>query len=136
MRFPVWASVMLTLVACSAPADRAALLKKYTALITNENGAPRDREHGRAIFAKTCQQCHMPVSDSKWFVFPEQGGLVRDYAELHNHTMPGATDQRLLQNTVTMTADGKRVGDNVQVTVNITNDQAGHDGRSGHAGLP
>lgn len=76
---------------------------------------------------KTCQQCHMPVSDSKWFVFPEQGGLVRDYAELHNHTMPGATDQRLLQNTVTMTADGKRVGDKVQVTVSITNDQAGHD---------
>ncbi len=27
---------------------------------------------------KTCQQCHMPVSTEKWFVFPEKGGLVRN----------------------------------------------------------
>ncbi len=76
---------------------------------------------------KTCQQCHMPVSDSKWFVFPDKGGLTRDYAELHNHTMPGATDQNLLQNTVTMTTDAKRAGGQIQVKVSITNDQAGHD---------
>lgn len=76
---------------------------------------------------KTCQQCHMPISDSKWFVFPEKGGITRDYAELHDHTMPGATDENLLQNTVTMTTDAQRSGNQIQVKVSITNDQAGHD---------
>lgn len=76
---------------------------------------------------KTCQDCHMPVSEENWFVLAEQGGLTRDYAELHNHTMRGASDETLLQNTVTMTTDAQRGDNQVQVQVSITNDQAGHD---------
>ncbi len=74
----------------------------------------------------TCQDCHMPVSDANWFVLPERGGLTRDYAELHNHTMPGAADENLLQNAVTMTANAEYAGDQLQVEVSITNDQTGH----------
>jgi hypothetical protein len=74
----------------------------------------------------TCQDCHMPVSSANWFVVPERGGLVRDYAELHNHTMPGASDETLLQNTVTMISSAERTGDQLQVQVSITNDKAGH----------
>jgi hypothetical protein len=76
---------------------------------------------------KTCQDCHMPVSDANWTAFPEQGGITRDYAPMHNHTMPGALDENLLQNSVTMIASAGRNGDQLQVEVNITNDQTGHD---------
>ncbi len=76
---------------------------------------------------KTCQQCHMPTSTEKWFVLAEKGGLVRNDAELHNHTMPGALDEKLLQNSVTMKTDAQRVNNTIKVEVSITNDQAGHD---------
>jgi hypothetical protein len=75
---------------------------------------------------QTCQQCHMPVSPAKYFVFPERGGLTRDYAELHDHTMPGAADEKLLQNSVTMKSSAQRAGGQLQVQVSITNDQTGH----------
>jgi hypothetical protein len=76
---------------------------------------------------KTCQQCHMPVVKDKWYVFPEAGGITRDYAQLHNHTMPGAYDETLLKNSVTMKTQSTRSGDTVQLNVSITNDQVGHD---------
>jgi hypothetical protein len=76
---------------------------------------------------KTCQQCHMPPSDANWFVYPERGGLTRDYAELHNHTMPGVTDETLLQNSVTMKGTARRAGEQIKVEVSITNDNVGHD---------
>jgi hypothetical protein len=76
---------------------------------------------------KTCQQCHMPVSSAKYYVFPERGGLTRDYATLHDHTMPGAADEKLLQNSVTMKSSAQRAGDQLQVQVSITNDKTGHD---------
>jgi len=76
---------------------------------------------------KTCQECHMPVVPEKFFVFPEAGGLTRDYVQLHNHTMPGAYDEKLLQNSVTLKAQTARTGGSLQVDVRITNDQVGHD---------
>lgn len=74
----------------------------------------------------TCQACHMPESEAKWFVLPEKGGLTRDYEQLSNHTMPGAADENLLQNTVTMVSSAERNGDQLQVEISITNDKAGH----------
>jgi hypothetical protein len=74
----------------------------------------------------TCQGCHMPTSDANWFVYPERGGLTRDYAELNNHTMPGASDESLLQNSVTMVSSAQLTGDQLQVQVEITNDKTGH----------
>jgi hypothetical protein len=75
---------------------------------------------------KTCQDCHMPVSEANWFVYPERGGFTRDYQELHNHTMLGVEDEILMQNSVTMTSTAERIGDQVQVRVSITNDKTGH----------
>ena len=75
---------------------------------------------------KTCQDCHMRALDTKISVFPEKGGIERDYVELHEHYMPGASDKELLQNSVTMQSSAKRAGGKLQVDVSITNDQTGH----------
>ena len=81
-----------------------------------------DPETGR-----TCQECHMPVLEGvDYFVFPEKGGLRRDYAELHDHYMPGASDERLLQNSVSLTAQALPGAGGLNVQVSITNDQTGH----------
>ena len=68
----------------------------------------------------------MPISDSNWIVQLGQGGVIRSYSELHNHTMPGATDEELLQNSVTMVTDAEKSSDQLRVVVSITNDRAGH----------
>ena len=44
---------------------------------------------------KTCQDCHMPVLDTQVSVFPEKGGIPRDYTPFHSHYMPGAADEKL-----------------------------------------
>ncbi|HIC90101.1 MAG TPA: hypothetical protein EYP04_11965 [Anaerolineae bacterium] len=75
---------------------------------------------------KTCQDCHMPVAGYDYFVFPEKGGLRRDPNRIHNHRMPGAADETLLQNSVTMTTTARIEGDVVSVQVSITNDKTGH----------
>lgn len=95
-------------------------------VIYNSYGEWLDSPYSDPDTGMTCQDCHMPVSDAKWFVFPERGGLTRDYAELHNHTMPGAADENLLQNSVTMETSAERAGDQLQVEVSITNDKTGH----------
>lgn len=75
---------------------------------------------------KTCQECHMPVSEANYFVFPEKGGLERDYVDLHDHRMPGAADEQFLQNAVTLTSKADHVADQLQVEVSLTNDRTGH----------
>ena len=89
---------------------------------------------------QTCQDCHMPSlqasservfpppdPNESYFVWPDKGGLTRrDPNQIHNHTMAGGSDKKLLQNTVSMTATAELVGDEVLVEVSITNDKAGH----------
>lgn len=75
---------------------------------------------------KTCQQCHMPVTDATWFVLPEKGGLERPPGRIFNHQMPGAMSEELLQNAVTMTVEVLREEGEIKVTVRITNDKTGH----------
>lgn len=75
---------------------------------------------------KTCQDCHMPLAGYDYFVFPEKGGLHRDPNRIFSHRMPGASDEELLRNTVTMTATARLEGEAVIVQVDITNDQTGH----------
>jgi hypothetical protein len=96
-------------------------------LIYNSYGEWLDSPYSDPKTGKTCQDCHMPVSSANWFVYPEQGGLTRDYAALHDHTMPGAADENLLQNSVTMTGTARRDGNRVSVEISITNDKTGHD---------
>ncbi len=68
----------------------------------------------------------MPPVENNYFVFPEQGGLERDYKPVRNHLMPGITDEALMQNAVTMETSAQLVGDAVLVEVSVTNDQTGH----------
>jgi hypothetical protein len=87
---------------------------------------------------QTCQDCHMPPiadsavfpeqkpADKAYFVFRHQGGVPRDPNTIHTHRMRGATDQDLLQNSVTMVTTAQAAGDELQVTVSITNDKTGH----------
>jgi len=73
-----------------------------------------------------CQTCHMAPTGVDYFVFPEKGGLIRDPALIASHLQPGAADEELLQNTVTMTISAHQVTNWIQVTVTITNATAGH----------
>ena len=95
-------------------------------VIYNSYGEWLDSPYSDPETGLTCQDCHMPVSSENWFVFPERGGLERDYVELHDHAMPGAADEELLQNSVTMVSRAQRKGDQLQVEVSITNDKTGH----------
>ncbi len=96
-------------------------------IIYNSYGEWLNSPYSDPDTGKTCQQCHMPISDENWFVDPVRGGLSRDNVQLHNHTMLGATSETLLQNTVTMNTDAQRADNQIQVQVSITNDRAGHD---------
>lgn len=95
-------------------------------LIYNSYGEWLDSPYSDPETGQTCQECHMPASSANYFVFPERGGLTRDYATLHDHRMPGAADEGLLQNSVTLTSTAQRDGDTLRVEVSVTNDKTGH----------
>ncbi len=95
-------------------------------VIYNSYGEWLESPYSDPQTGKTCQDCHMPPSPARYFVTPERGGLSRDYVTLHDHRMPGAADEKLLQNSVTMTTTAQRQADRLLVEVHITNDQTGH----------
>ena len=68
----------------------------------------------------------MPHTGATYFVRPDRGGLARNPETIFGHRMPGASDQELLQNAVTMTATARLEGGALVVQVSITNDQTGH----------
>jgi len=80
-----------------------------------------DPETGR-----TCQSCHMPLAGYDYFVFPEKGGLHRDLSRIFSHRMPGAADEALLQDTVTMDVRADQTDGTIRVQVSLTNHGAGH----------
>jgi hypothetical protein len=73
-----------------------------------------------------CQACHMAPTGVDYFVYPHQGGLIRDPAAIASHLQPGAADVTLLQNTVSMALQARQDRNQVLVTVSITNTDAGH----------
>lgn len=81
-----------------------------------------------------CQTCHMAPTGVDYFVYPEKGGLIRDPALIASHLEPGASDVGLLQNTVSMTISAQQVVGRLQVTVTITNTDAGHHVPTDHPG--
>jgi len=95
-------------------------------VIYNSYGEWLESPYSDPETGQTCQDCHMPPVDSAYYVFPERGGLPRDYKPTHNHLMPGAKDEKLLQNSVTMTTTARLKGGQVVVEVSITNDKTGH----------
>jgi hypothetical protein len=68
----------------------------------------------------------MPPTGADHFVRPDKGSETRDPATIFSHLMPGAMDENLLQNAVTLTANVRREGDKIIVDVTIVNDQTGH----------
>ena len=75
---------------------------------------------------KTCQDCHMPKIGATHFVRPEKGGLARDPDTIFSHRMPGAGDEKLLQNAVSLDVEVRPDDDQLLITVTITNDKTGH----------
>lgn len=94
-------------------------------LIYNSYGEWLDSPYSDPQTGQTCQDCHMPVADYEYFVFPEKGGQPRP-GQLNVHTMPGAADETLLQNAVTLTTTATLRGSQVVVDVSVTNDKTGH----------
>ena len=68
----------------------------------------------------------MPLLGVTHFALPEAGGQERDPSTIFSHRMPGASDEDLLQNAITMKVDAHREEDEVIVEVKITNDLTGH----------
>ena len=80
---------------------------------------------------KTCQNCHMPsptLLDGKPMtnVAPGKGGVERYPGAIHAHTFPGAANQELLQNALSMQVTASREGERLLVLVTLTNDKTGH----------
>ena len=81
-----------------------------------------------------CQTCHMKPTGVDYFVYLEKGGLIRDPALIASHLQPGASDETLLQNTVTMALGVQETAGALEVTVTITNTEAGHHVPTDHPG--
>lgn len=73
-----------------------------------------------------CQTCHMPSDGVLTNVAPGAGGLERDPLTIHAHTFPGAASEALLQNTVLLTATTQLELNSLQVSLTLTNTEAGH----------
>jgi hypothetical protein len=95
-------------------------------VVYNSYGEWLDSPYSDPETGQTCQDCHMLPVENDFFVFLEQGGLRRPYKPVHDHYMPGAADEALLQNSVTMTAAVRLEGEDVWVEVSVTNDKTGH----------
>jgi hypothetical protein len=68
----------------------------------------------------------MPPSGDRLFAIPEEGGLEHPADIIPSHLQLGASDSNLLQNTVSMDVSAQQIGDQIEVTVTITNTEAGH----------
>jgi len=68
----------------------------------------------------------MPPNGDSYFALPSAGGLPHPPETIPSHLQLGATNQSLLQETVTVTVQAQQVGEMIQVTVVITNTGAGH----------
>jgi hypothetical protein len=74
----------------------------------------------------TCQDCHMPAGLTDHFARFDKGGKKRDPATIFSHRMPGASDNELMQNAVTLTANVDSHDGVLKVDVEVHNDKTGH----------
>jgi len=95
-------------------------------LIYNSFGEWVDSPYSDPNVGKTCQDCHMPVTDDTWFVLPEKGGHHRKPGRIFNHRMPGAADVAFLQDTAKLVVHAERRDGRIVVDVEVTNEKAGH----------
>lgn len=99
----------------------------WNTTIYNSYGEWLDSTYSDPEKGQTCQKCHMPAVDYNYFVYPEKGGLIRETGNIYSHRMPGATDEALLQNSISMRVSAAREKGEIRLVVNITNDKTGHD---------
>ncbi len=121
-------------------------------VIYNSYGEWLESPYSDAETGQTCQDCHMPIAEQydfvdeqvalanmppllaavmaqeerNYFVYPEKGGIFRKKEQVHNHKMPGASDEKFLQNAVSMETKAVVKDGQLNVTVSIINDQTGH----------
>lgn len=98
----------------------------WDTVIYNSFGEWLASPYSDPLTGRTCQDCHMPPLGATHFALPEQGGLARDPQTIFSHYMPGAADETLLQNTAELRLVAEREGDQIAVTVEVTNTEAGH----------
>ncbi|MHC4520640.1 MAG: hypothetical protein ACYTAS_18775, partial [Planctomycetota bacterium] len=98
----------------------------WDTIVYNSFGEWLDSPYSDPEKGQTCQECHMSVTDATRLVPAEEGGFERPPGYLHDHRMPGARDEQLLQSAVTLSATARTVGNELIVDVNIVNDKTGH----------
>ena len=94
--------------------------------IYNSFGEWLESSYSDSETGKTCQDCHMPPSGATVFALPSQGSEERDPDTIFSHLMPGAKDETLLQNAISMTVNTIQENHSIVVEVTILNDQTGH----------
>ncbi len=95
-------------------------------VVYNSFGEWLESSYSNPKTGKTCQNCHMLPVNYNYFVYPDKGGLYRNPDRIFNHRMPGAMDEQLLKNAVTMTASTLVIKNQISVQVSIINDKTGH----------
>ena len=98
----------------------------WDTVVYNSFGEWLDSPYSNPETGKTCQDCHMPPGQNNHFAHLDKGGVIRDPQTIFSHRMPGATDEKLLQNAVSMDVQADRQGERLVVTVTIANDRTGH----------
>jgi hypothetical protein len=98
----------------------------WDTLVYNSFGEWLESPYSDPETGQTCQDCHMPPLGVNYFARPDQGGLDRDPDTIFSHRMPGAADEELLQNAVSIEVVGRRTPEEIVVEVILTNDQTGH----------
>jgi putative heme-binding domain-containing protein len=111
------------------PEERLKLIAEYRSLLESPPAVEPDRELGRAIFAKTCQQCHI-LFGTGGNVGPDITGANRSQLDylLHNILDPSAVMAKEYRPSVIATEDGRVITGIVkeetdsQVTVQTANE--------------
>jgi len=98
----------------------------WDVVVYNSYGEWLESSYSDPDTGQTCQDCHMPHLDVTHFALPYVGGLERSPDSIFSHLMPGASDEELLMNAVTMDVEAQPDGNRLLVTVTITNDKTGH----------
>jgi putative heme-binding domain-containing protein len=97
-------------VARTSPKEKTDTMARYKALLTDERLARADASHGRAVYARTCAQCHTLYGEGG-AVGPDLTGSNRfnlDYV-LQNVIDPSAVIAKEFQVTLVRTKDGRVV---------------------------
>ena len=95
-------------VARTSPKEKTDLMARYKSLLTDERVARADASHGRAVFTRTCAQCHT-LYGTGGQVGPDLTGSNRfnlDYV-LQNVIDPSAVIAKEFQVTLVRTKDGR-----------------------------